>query len=174
MCLFLCFFFSSRRRHTRSLCDWSSDVYSSDLFRWPRCRASALAKQARDAYQVGARPRAQFLRQPRLKSPVHLERIAPIAHPRPRFHHAAHAVLGQGVELEEQLRVPLHGFEVADATPVIHLLHEGIPDTRHQLRPPLVLPMLKLDRSWHLESIEELTTDLSLGDIEPGQVHLNH
>src|SRR5438034_3863546 len=29
-CLF-CFFFSSRRRHTRSLCDWSSDVCSSDL-----------------------------------------------------------------------------------------------------------------------------------------------
>src|SRR5947207_9261056 len=34
MCVFvLCFyfFFSSRRRHTRSLCDWSSDVCSSDL-----------------------------------------------------------------------------------------------------------------------------------------------
>src|SRR5438034_2134509 len=30
---FVClFFFSSRRRHTRSLCDWSSDVCSSDLF----------------------------------------------------------------------------------------------------------------------------------------------
>src|SRR5215204_937343 len=34
------FFFSSRRRHTRSLCDWSSDVCSSDLRRaqqraWP-------------------------------------------------------------------------------------------------------------------------------------------
>src|SRR5437588_11240742 len=27
------FFFSSRRRHTRSLCDWSSDVCSSDLER---------------------------------------------------------------------------------------------------------------------------------------------
>src|SRR5438034_10013409 len=26
-----CFFFSSRRRHTRSLCDWSSDVCSYDL-----------------------------------------------------------------------------------------------------------------------------------------------
>src|SRR5947207_8340332 len=26
----LAFFFSSRRRHTRSLCDWSSDVCSSD------------------------------------------------------------------------------------------------------------------------------------------------
>ena len=29
--LLYCFFFSSRRRHTRSLCDWSSDVCSSDL-----------------------------------------------------------------------------------------------------------------------------------------------
>src|SRR5207237_5930710 len=31
--LFLCvfFFFSSRRRHTRFKCDWSSDVCSSDL-----------------------------------------------------------------------------------------------------------------------------------------------
>src|SRR5438132_14209787 len=28
---YLQFFFSSRRRHTRSLCDWSSDVCSSDL-----------------------------------------------------------------------------------------------------------------------------------------------
>src|SRR2546430_10089102 len=26
-----CFFFSSRRRHTRFDCDWSSDVCSSDL-----------------------------------------------------------------------------------------------------------------------------------------------
>src|SRR5437588_1039151 len=32
MVVFVCvFFFSSRRRHTRSLCDWSSDVCSSDL-----------------------------------------------------------------------------------------------------------------------------------------------
>src|SRR5437588_9753064 len=29
------FFFSSRRRHTRSLCDWSSDVCSSDLIEVP-------------------------------------------------------------------------------------------------------------------------------------------
>src|SRR5438132_8024004 len=29
------FFFSSRRRHTRSLCDWSSDVCSSDLVGGP-------------------------------------------------------------------------------------------------------------------------------------------
>src|SRR2546430_12329695 len=45
------FFFSSRRRHTRFDCDWSSDVCSSDLFlfracaqclfrKWPRRKAS--------------------------------------------------------------------------------------------------------------------------------------
>src|SRR5262245_8665921 len=32
-CLFFLFFFSSRRRHTRCLSDWSSDVCSSDLIR---------------------------------------------------------------------------------------------------------------------------------------------
>src|SRR5256886_5684277 len=31
VCSFLFFFFSSRRRHTRFDCDWSSDVCSSDL-----------------------------------------------------------------------------------------------------------------------------------------------
>src|SRR5205814_5419100 len=30
-CVFFSFFFSSRRRHTRCLSDWSSDVCSSDL-----------------------------------------------------------------------------------------------------------------------------------------------
>src|SRR5689334_24107282 len=30
--MFICFFFSSRRRHTRWNCDWSSDVCSSDLY----------------------------------------------------------------------------------------------------------------------------------------------
>src|SRR5262245_62930967 len=34
--LFLFFFFSSRRRHTRCLSDWSSDVCSSDLTFWER------------------------------------------------------------------------------------------------------------------------------------------
>src|SRR2546430_12156534 len=31
-----CFFFASRRRHTRFDCDWSSDVCSSDLNVWPK------------------------------------------------------------------------------------------------------------------------------------------
>src|SRR2546430_7137771 len=38
-CLF-CFFFSSRRRHTRFDCDWSSDVCSSDLFEIARLSPS--------------------------------------------------------------------------------------------------------------------------------------
>src|SRR2546430_8363744 len=40
------FFFSSRRRHTRFDCDWSSDVCSSDLnvgdFRWGTLAESSL------------------------------------------------------------------------------------------------------------------------------------
>src|SRR5438874_2860311 len=46
------FFFSSRRRHTRSLRDWSSDVCSSDLDRvspLPRCRAMSLRAKLRGA-----------------------------------------------------------------------------------------------------------------------------
>src|SRR2546430_9896307 len=34
MLFILFFFFSSRRRHTRFDCDWSSDVCSSDLPKW--------------------------------------------------------------------------------------------------------------------------------------------
>src|SRR5699024_12115919 len=34
----LLFFFSSRRRHTRSKRDWSSDVCSSDLYQCQNCR----------------------------------------------------------------------------------------------------------------------------------------
>src|SRR2546427_11446327 len=35
------FFFSSRRRHTRFDCDWSSDVCSSDLTGWQAGEAEA-------------------------------------------------------------------------------------------------------------------------------------
>src|SRR5205085_8604033 len=39
---FLFFFFSSRRRHTRFDCDWSSDVCSSDLVGFQSSKARAL------------------------------------------------------------------------------------------------------------------------------------
>src|SRR5260221_10122891 len=46
------FFFSSRRRHTRSLCDWSSDVCSSDL-EIPQRAAGALPRAGLAQYSVG-------------------------------------------------------------------------------------------------------------------------
>src|SRR5471030_2351511 len=50
-----CFFFSSRRRHTRCLSDWSSDVCSSDL----------VAEMALDfpIFVQGTAPRTELLRQ---------------------------------------------------------------------------------------------------------------
>src|SRR5438034_10495786 len=44
LCKGLSFFFSSRRRHTRSLCDWSSDVCSSDLNRCVRPEHRAISR----------------------------------------------------------------------------------------------------------------------------------
>src|ERR1035438_10666054 len=49
-----CFFFSSRRRHTRCLSDWSSDVCSSDLYKaQPLC---LLANQPWAAQRATCRP----------------------------------------------------------------------------------------------------------------------
>src|SRR5699024_11488856 len=45
--LFVFFFFSSRRRHTRSKRDWSSDVCSSDLHRF-----NHMVKRYNDIYRV--------------------------------------------------------------------------------------------------------------------------
>src|SRR3712207_7367879 len=43
--LIICFFFSSRRRHTRYWRDWSSDVCSSDL---PRTRSGVCGERPAD------------------------------------------------------------------------------------------------------------------------------
>src|SRR5256886_7679812 len=48
------FFFSSRRRHTRFDCDWSSDVCSSDLnFNFGRPAIAALNAFGIDAAAIG-------------------------------------------------------------------------------------------------------------------------
>src|SRR5260370_19618590 len=41
------FFFSSRRRHTRFKCDWSSDVCSSDLF---ACTSLNMPRRMRNSH----------------------------------------------------------------------------------------------------------------------------
>src|SRR5699024_11312846 len=43
----ICFFFSSRRRHTRSKRDWSSDVCSSDLNKYKSDIQSAIDETAK-------------------------------------------------------------------------------------------------------------------------------
>src|SRR3712207_7715123 len=47
-----CFFFSSRRRHTRYWRDWSSDVCSSDLAPALEHREQVLAAQVRPAAEL--------------------------------------------------------------------------------------------------------------------------
>src|SRR5205085_7383799 len=51
---FFCFFFSSRRRHTRFDCDWSSDVCSSDLLHVPNQVRQAELHQHPELAQVAA------------------------------------------------------------------------------------------------------------------------
>src|SRR5689334_24096901 len=51
---FFFFFFSSRRRHTRWNCDWSSDVCSSDLM-----RLSSAIWRRRSAPMCATRPRCR-------------------------------------------------------------------------------------------------------------------
>src|SRR2546430_4940898 len=60
------FFFSSRRRHTRFDCDWSSDVCSSDLFGSPGGRSQLRARRsfARE-FQAGQPETRRLLRLPR-------------------------------------------------------------------------------------------------------------
>src|SRR5690242_20752376 len=62
------FFFSSRRRHTRLTCDWSSDVCSSDLEREQQQRSEAERERCR-LHGVAAHVAAQLARrsQPRKK-----------------------------------------------------------------------------------------------------------
>src|SRR2546430_11273729 len=48
------FFFSSRRRHTRFDCDWSSDVCSSDLFRPSYAAANRTVGAIRETSREGA------------------------------------------------------------------------------------------------------------------------
>src|SRR5207245_5181586 len=58
----VCFFFSSRRRHTRCYRDWSSDVCSSDLLCFSSHSAHA-AKRSREAGTTVERLRKSVNRQ---------------------------------------------------------------------------------------------------------------
>src|SRR5215204_2886467 len=67
----LFFFFSSRRRHTRSLCDWSSDVCSSDL----SDSMAARLPSAKGVPMVTPDPRAGFSDIDRSADPAEFVRV---------------------------------------------------------------------------------------------------
>src|SRR5699024_12040502 len=54
-CFGVCFFISSRRRHTRSKRDWSSDVCSSDLDLLPE-KPEGITKEIIDDYETRMAP----------------------------------------------------------------------------------------------------------------------
>src|SRR5438477_10167403 len=65
MGFFCFFFFSSRRRHTRLTCDWSSDVCSSDLFRispWTDAKAGPRKPRCDAPDRIDRRCRCEKLR----------------------------------------------------------------------------------------------------------------
>src|SRR5437763_2406415 len=71
-----CFFFSSRRRHTRYIGDWSSDVCSSDLrnpLRSPPPKYRGRGKKARQQRSTTARS-PQPLKRPGRKTPARRDR----------------------------------------------------------------------------------------------------
>src|SRR5256712_11835960 len=76
---FLFFFFSSRRRHTRFDCDWSSDVFSSDLGREP---ALEVRLDLRDVLASEVEDRVEGLGLARLLAPDRGdEQLARLAEP---------------------------------------------------------------------------------------------
>src|SRR4051812_12759806 len=75
---FRMFFFSSRRRHTRLTCDWSSDVCSSDL----EVRDQAVDRRPRGG-RGRARPRRRTDRLGQVHAAVDDQRPGPALHRRP-------------------------------------------------------------------------------------------
>src|SRR5260370_22646693 len=81
------FFFSSRRRHTRFKCDWSSDVCSSDL--GPIMFVPHRTETGRSKHEVPARPRVE----PEPARGQHSEKVSarkeqdlPFDRPHPAYH----------------------------------------------------------------------------------------
>src|SRR5690349_13015993 len=78
------FFFSSRRRHTRSLRDWSSDVCSSDLIasRWRAAgRAGARSSgRSRSAWCAIWSSKFRFRNDPELEEAAHLHARGALVH----------------------------------------------------------------------------------------------
>src|SRR5262249_58352126 len=75
----LFFFFSSRRRHTRLVSDWSSDVCSSDLSpqrrRWPESTGPESSSKRRDYVPRLPRPSCRSSRPPEPRQALPNQRV---------------------------------------------------------------------------------------------------
>src|SRR2546430_7610104 len=91
------FFFSSRRRHTRFDCDWSSDVCSSDLEveQCPVCGKDACAQHRAACGYCGRHVCTADLEQPSRRCAT-CAQLATIADPPEHVVTAARAVMGAG------------------------------------------------------------------------------
>src|SRR3712207_1668788 len=127
-----CFFFSSRRRHTRYWRDWSSDVCSSDLW----C--------VRGTREDPHRPRVQSAH---VVVQADAERLRELARPRAELLHAAHAapcahVVHAGDRLErahEHRRADALGLadrveQRVDAIGAVHVRAPGRPEQHVRAR----------------------------------------
>ena len=132
-----------------------------------------LPQQVRDTHQVGARLGPELFGQAHLETSERLERVGAIPHPRACLDQPAHRVLRQGIEIEQHLRVALHGREVARTTTRVHLADQAVADARHELRAPLVLPLLELHRPGDLEAVEERAANLRLTAVEAAHVRVH-
>src|SRR6266568_8589482 len=76
--MLLCFFFSSRRRHTRWNCDWSSDVCSSDLAPKAKTKPEQVREDRRqhrvDRYNEVVGLSRKGMSQQEISRTLHLER----------------------------------------------------------------------------------------------------
>src|SRR5699024_12182743 len=88
------FFFSSRRRHTRSKRDWSSDVCSSDLLELQR--QSALRRQPVARFVGGADPSLK------LPCDVKIDTALFMIRPSPGFLRFAHGDIASKMRSEER------------------------------------------------------------------------
>src|SRR6266487_5629061 len=72
VCVLGCFFFSSRRRHTRWTGDWSSDVCSSDLEEAKKLAALGYVGTPRNRSGPLPDPRDEIGHLPEIKAAFHL------------------------------------------------------------------------------------------------------
>src|SRR5260221_8303371 len=164
------FFFSSRRRHTRSLCDWSSDVCSSDLnggLESDRLTVGFLVVRAPDGEISKVRLPARELREI-VAATNYKQRVRAMA----AYFHADrlnYAVVGTPNRLEYDLGFFVKGGDgLADAKPIAHLYKSQVYQLAEELGVPAgVTTRVPTTDTYSLpQTQEEFFFSLPLADLD--------